>query len=583
MKTIDIETEAIVAGGPLLPVPVGISIDDEYISWGHPTGNTHTREQAAEIIKSIWDDELVTHNGCGFDVPVLQHHFDLPERPPLATHDTLFLAYLNNPNSRTLALKQLGESELGLAPEEQVDLNNWIVANIPECRTWNQAGAYISKAPAELVAKYAEGDTIRTTGLFKKYENVREDMPEAYRREQRLAPILAEMRNVGVPCDHERLGVDYIAAKDKMQQLETMIRDRLCRPQLNLDSNDEVIAALKDNGFTEFLKTAKGKDSASKDSLIKAVSGDENLFKMLHCRSTYKTLTGTFMGPWLTYCEENNGRIHAGYNQVRNPEGYGTRTGRLSSTAPNFQNVPNDLGEDYFGDNYPIMRSYLLPEQGHELTCGDFKNQEPRLAAHFEDGQLLREFQNNPSLDPYLFVAELCLIKRTPAKVVFLGLLYAMGAKSLAERLGVTEAEATHLRELIRRALPGLVQLDAACKHRFQIGGYITTLGGRRYHTEPMDVKGRRFDYKALNTLIQGSAADQTKEAMIYAYHKFRELDPSIRIVTSVHDEYAVSHPPEHKEEVYKIMRDSCNALPCDVQMLMDIKTGKSWHEAGKD
>lgn len=587
---LDFETDAIEDFAPLLPEPHCASLTDPngvttFYAWSLPEGNNCTWEEFRNVLISIWDKPILGQNSAGFDMEIATHWFKLPPRDPLLNHDTLFQVYLVDPHARSLSLKDIAAAWLGMPPDEQQELYDWIVKNVPGA-TRKTAGAYICKAPARLIEPYADGDVIRTKAVFDYcWPKIKDSMLEPYQRELRLAPILAGMRNIGVRVDLERLKADYTVALQKLHKLDEMIRERLKAPNLSVDSNDDLIQSMQAAGIDGFLTTPTGKLSAAKDSLDAALASDPDLRKMLKSRATYATLTSTFMGPWIEIATKNGGRIHAAYNQVRNPDGFGTRTGRLSSSGPNFQNVPTDLNYhgdeyigDYWGESYPVMRSYLLPDEGHVWSCGDFKNQEPRLAAHFEDGALCAAFNENPELDPYLFVVELCGqgIIRKEAKVVFLGLLYAMGVASLADKLDCDAGRAGLIRQVVKAGIPDVVQLEADCKRRFRNGLPIRTLGGRLYYCEPPS-NGRSWEYKALNTLIQGSAADQTKEALIYAHHKFKELDPSIRILTTVHDEYSVSHPEHLTEQVHQIMRESANAIPCDVPMLIDIQVGKTW------
>lgn len=581
MIGLDIETLPIVDGAPLLPEPVGCSIYEggksKYWAWGHPTGNNCTKEEFKNELLRIWDQPLVTHNGCGFDVPVLEHWFQLPARDPLLTHDTLFLSYLHNPHARELGLKPLAEDWLGMPPEEQRELHDWILQNT-DCRTIKQAGAYICEAPGDLTGKYAEGDTDRTVALYEHTMPVLESMGEAYNRERRLAVVLADIQHKGVRVDLVRLKDDYHKAMVKKALLEDLIRKHLVQgPSFNPGSDAELGRALLELGYEGFLLTPKGKISLARPSLEKVLENDPELMSLLKSRSIYDTLTGTFMHGWIKFAEANDGRIHASYNQVRNPEGYGTRTGRLSSSKPNFQNVPTDLGEDYFGDPFPVMRSYLLPEIGEVWVCGDFKNQEPRLTAHYEGGALLAAFIDNPQLDPYMFVANLCNIERKPSKVILLGLIYAMGAATMADRLGCDPGTASMYRNIVRTSLPDVMELDRDCKERFLRGLPIRTLGGRQYYCEPAS-NGRRWEYKALNTLIQGSAADQTKEAMVYIHPKL--VDIHGRLLGSVHDELSVSCKERHVQYVDELMQEAANALPCDCPMIMDVHFGANWAEA---
>jgi DNA polymerase I-like protein with 3'-5' exonuclease and polymerase domains len=335
-------------------------------------------------------------------------------------------------------------------------------------------------------------------------------------------------------------------------------------------------------GCKGFLLTPKGKVSMSKESLAAALETQPELCAMLRSRSTYDTLIGTFMEPWVRYADANEGRIHASYNQVRNPDDFGTRTGRLSSSSPNLQNVANNLGKDYFGDLYPEMRSYLLPEEGQVWVCSDAKNQEPRLTAHFEDGALMQAFLADPMLDPYIFVRDTCGFEKTKdgrhkAKQVFLGLVYAMGIQAMADKCGVSYDEGAWLKRAVLSAIPDVGELAADCRKRFKKGLPIRTLGGRLYYCEPPS-GGRSFEYKAINTLIQGSAADQTKEAMIYAYPRINALGG--RMLGTVHDEISVSVPAGMEEEAVRILEDGFNALYCDVPMKADAAWGANYAEA---
>lgn len=587
--TLDFETKKIEDFGPSLPKPVGCAIkigraESKYWAWGHPEGNNCTEEEFRTYIHSIWDQPWITHNGAGFDVPVAEHHFGqgLPKRDPLLTHDTLFLAYLHNPHARSLSLKDLAEDWLGMPPDEQQEMYDWIMCKIPQVSR-KECGAYISETPVSMCGPYAKGDTDRTFALFEYLLPTLNDMEEAYQREQKLGPILAEIKNVGVRCDLERLKADYRKAMDSKKRLEDDIRAHLDQDEnFNPGSDKELGAVLLERGYKGFLTTPKGKTSMSRPSLEKVLENDPVLMSMLKSRSIYDTLTGTFMGPWIKIAEQYNGRIHASYNQVRNPDGYGTRTGRLSSSRPNFQNVPTELGVDHYNEPFPEMRTYLLPEEGHEWTCGDIKNQEPRLAAHFEDGALMQAFNDEPTLDPYIFVRDVAGLPkdkdgRHDAKQVFLGLLYAMGAAALAGKLGKPVEYATGVRNIVRAALPDVMDLDTDCKRRFRHGLPIRTLGGRLYYCEPPS-NGRSWEYKALNTLIQGSAADQTKEAIIFMYPHLKKL--GARLLGTVHDEVSMSNKPEHREAVTKLFEMAINALPCDVPMLADTGSGAHWAEA---
>jgi DNA polymerase-1 len=328
----------------------------------------------------------------------------------------------------------------------------------------------------------------------------------------------------------------------------------------------------------------------SGESLAHALKGDPDLQAMLACRARYEKLLSGFLIPWIKFARENEGRLHPLYNQVRTPpdeEGnsYGTRTGRLSCIDPNFQQVAKPKkGEkalDYFGDPYPNLRAMLLPEEGHVWVCADLKCQEPRITAHFECGQLMAAFLADHNLDPYIFIRDMCELSpdsdgRDMAKVIFLGLVYAMGKAKLAAKLGISENDAGDLRWFIKRKLKGIVDLDNECKDIFKMGGYLVTLGGRHYYCEP-SLEGKDWSYKALNTLVQGSAGDQTKETIIYVYD---HAPNNVLLMGTVHDEMNYSAHPDDVEALKEALRAGANHLPCDIPMLFDIGVGANWAEA---
>lgn len=568
MITLDIETAAIEPFRPTLPEPVGVALrwplgGTEYLAWGHPTGNNCTRDDVEALLHDIWDYPMLTHNGAMFDIPVLQHWFALPPKDPLTIHDTLILAYLHNPHAQSLHLKDLADRLAGMPPTEQRELQDWILANTP-CRSRSKAGAWISKVPGDLVAPYAIGDVDRTWAIYQIIAPmVLPTMQAPYDRERKLAPILVGMQTCGVRVDTQRLAADAVDAEAELETLDEQVRTALAAPALNLDADSDLVAALSAAGHTGFTTTETGKLSANKHSLDVALADDPGLRAALARRSELATLVRTFMRPWLEQSSAD-GRIYPSYNAIRNPEGFGTRTGRLSSSAPNLQNVP------------PTMREYILPEAGHVWVTGDFKSQEPRLAAHFEDGALLAAYRKTPDLDQYLWIAEVAGVSRKQAKTIFLGLLYSMGVVKLAAQLGVSESIASELRDRIRAALPDVAALNRDVMGRFKRGQSITTLGGRVYHCEPAS-NGRTFEYKALNVLIQGSAADQAKEALIYVNAR---LQPGERIVGMVHDEISISCPPGRVDAIQAILAEAACALPCDAPMLMDCGDGATWGEA---
>jgi DNA polymerase I-like protein with 3'-5' exonuclease and polymerase domains len=564
MITLDFETEAIV-GNPLVnpPMPVGLAVD-----WGNAfkdyyTGWVDIEKYWRKALEVFPEEPLLFHHSS-FDLSVGCHWFGTPWPHWSRVHDTLFLAFIADPYSPTLSLKPLSERYLGMPPEEQSELHAWIYANVPEA-TPKTAGAFISRAPVALVAPYAIGDVVRTRRLFDHLCPL--VPPEPYDRERRLAPKLAESSRRGIRVDRERLEKDTALCSAGMDSADQQIFGILGTEPFNVASGDELAAALDKAGkVSSWTLTPKGKRSVAKDNLLAGIA-DKQLLNLIAYRSTMKTCVGTFMRPWLDLSAAD-GRVHTEWNQVANDESAkghgGTRTGRLSSARPNFQNPPNPFGlvipEGLAA--LPNMRSYLLPELGHVWIKRDFSSQEVRILAHFEDGTLMELYRDDPFFDPHEHARILIhgitgiWYVRKDVKIVGFSIIYGSGVRGLASQLGRPLDEAHTLREAYFKAMPSAPALARATSARGRSGGCVTTWGGRTYFVEAPRVIGGRvqsFEYKLLNYLIQGSAADQTKQVLCDWWE-----DPGREAVfmATIHDEINASAPEElWQEEMHRLRR----------------------------
>ena len=489
-----------------------------------------------------------------------------------------------------------------MPPEEQEELKEWILRNVPEAKG-SDWGAYICRAPGGLVGRYADGDVIRTNGLFcKLWDQVEADgMLRAYDRERELMPILLENERQGVKVDLKLLRHDAEVYQAALEKAENYIRERLGVPELNLDAKGALADALDSSGVvTEWATTKTGKRSTAKDKMTFDRFNDQNVAMTLGYRSRLKTCLGTFILPWLAMAEASGGKIFTNWNQVRqnnkDDDTKGTRTGRLSS-SPNFQNIPKNLEEKEDGYEHPAflgvpelprMRRYVLPDGRDGVVLHrDYNQQELRILAHFEDGALLERYQNDPTMDIHTFVQQ--EIKRitgveylrAQVKQVNFGIIYGMGYGALAKKINDTVDTAKRIKTAQRRALPGMAQLEREVKHRGGTNQNITTWGGRHYFCEPPLVKDGRtitFEYKLLNYLIQGSAADITKQAII----NYDKLKQHGRFIITVHDEINIVCPKKYAKEEMALLRQAMETIPLDVPLLSDGKVGPNWGEMEK-
>jgi len=584
--TIDFETEAIEAHPHYPPKPVGVSIwyrgaeSPTYLSWGHPSGNATTFEFARKALSEIWHEECLFHNGR-FDTEVARVHMGLtPPKDPLLVHDTLFLNYLYDANAETLSLKPSAERILGLKPDEKDTLDAWLLSK------GFKPGRDICKAPADLVAPYANGDTYRTRMLFEHLMDHinKAGMLAAYRREQRLAPILNANESDGIRVDMARLAADLLQAEDAMTEVTKRLHAIIgsCNP----DSSAELAKALLKSGQAhkaDFKLTPTGKLSTAKDSMDQAVKNHE-LRQILQYRGNLKTLLTTFMRPWYDIGHVNGGKLHPQFNQVRG-DFYGTRTGRLSSSNPNFQNIPTEFKviPPVGLPELPRMRRYVLPDEGCVLVASDFNGQEMRIAAHFAEGRAAEIYRNDPRADFHAAVAAIIetdaglRLNRKMVKITGFSLIYGSGINSLAELLGVDRGTAANIRKHYFQALPGFKELMEDVSERGRRGNCVKTWGGRLLYSEkPKIVKGQAwsFEYKLLNYLIQGSAADQTKEAI----NTVGYWDKYCRFLATVHDENVYSVNPEELDSEVEAIKSSMEDQPgWGVPFKAEIKVGKNW------
>lgn len=228
----------------------------------------------------------------------------------------------------------------------------------------------------------------------------------------------------------------------------------------------------------------------------------------------------------------------------------------------------------------PMCRSIFVPFEGETMYALDFSNQEGRLQVHYASllgcegaNELVCQFNNDPAFDVHQQVADLVGITRKEAKTINLGISYGMGIKKLARSLGISDAQARLLRGKYDDLAPYLTQLNRKCIDVMKKRGYIKTIGGRKSYQDPAIYKdGERitFEYKALNKLIQGSAADQIIRAMIQAY------DEGIPVIMPIHDELLISGTRDHAERLKEIM-ESCIELR--IPSLTEIGEGDNWSE----
>jgi DNA polymerase I-like protein with 3'-5' exonuclease and polymerase domains len=500
--------------------------------------------------------------------------------------DTMIAAGLVDENRFSYALNSLGfdmlkevKSEEGLkraAADFGVD---------PKSEMW--------RLPAMFVGPYASQDAALTLKLWHHLEILirQEEIESIFELETEVLPILTGMTFRGIRFDREGAKKLIVDMQKKEKQMMTYIRKEAGVP-VDMWAAASIAKAFDKLGI-DYPKTDKGAPSFTKSFLE---SCEHPIAKaIVEVREINKTYN-TFLQPYLD-ASEATGRIHSHISQLRGETG-GTVTGRLSMNQPNLQQVP--ARHPIIG---PMIRGLFLPEEGQLWAANDFSAQEPRLLVHYSSllelpgaEKMAEAYREDPDTDFHQMVADMAGITRSQAKTIGLGLMYGMGKSKLAVSLDLQVDEASELIAQFHAKVPFLKGTIAAVQKRIEYpasGGSIRTLLGRKCRFplwEPMawglnkalpyeeaaakygtQIK-RAMTYRGLNKLMQGSAADQTKKAMV-ELHK-----AGFTMMLSVHDEIALSvDTKEEAESAAEIMR-TCVSL--EVPSKVDVEVGDTWGSA---
>lgn len=616
------------------PEPVGVAIDvpgrkPVYHSWGHPSGgNSCTWAEGRAALAEVWaSGRPIAFHHAKFDHAVATDRLGLPPLPWERIHDTMILLYLDDPRATTFSLKPSAERLLGEAPAERDEMIDWLVANVrlgghrlsdkPKSEWY--AGKFVAYAPPAIAGPYAIGDVTRTRGLLRllhRRVTVERRMGEAYDRERRLLPVMAELEAQGLRVDQTRLAADVERYQKTFAQLDAWLCARLrVASDTNFNSGEELAAALLRGKAVDRAKLGRGKTGkylTNKEMLESAIT-DKQVGAALVYRAKLKTDLTTFMQPWLKTAQGSGGYIFTQWYSTRSDD-HGTRTGRFSST-PNFQNMPKETEALFHHEDQaaglprapiallplPRIRSYIIPyEPGDVLIDRDYSQQELRILGHFEAGPLLRAYQANPWMDIHEHTQTLVNemlhtnFPRKPIKNTNFGIVYGLGLEKLARKSRCEVVVADRLRKAVRALYPGIEEVNREMKRKEAAHEPLRTWGGREYFCEEPRLvelpngakKWQTYGYRMLNLLIQGSAADCTKEALL-RYWAARPRGH--RVLTIPHDELLVSCPARERDRGMRVLREAMESVEFDVPMFSEGKWGatdwaslEAYDKAGK-
>jgi DNA polymerase I-like protein with 3'-5' exonuclease and polymerase domains len=574
---------AIIGNGEIVGIAVAVDGWSGYYPIAHQGGGNLEKDKVMDWIKDVCSSDSVKlfHNAM-YDVCWLR-----AAGVNINGHivDTMVMASLIDENRLSYTLNSISYEFLGEVKDEK--------ALIEAAQSWGiDPKSEMYKLPAMYVGNYAEKDAVLTLELFKvlSREIQKQSLQNVFDLETQLFPCLLDMKFKGVRVDIEK-------AKLLKQQLTNQEQEILLKVKQETGIEPQIwaarsIATVFDKLGLHYERTDKSHAPSFTKNFLQ--EHKHPIVQMIAKAREINKAHTTFIDTILKFTHK--GRIHADINPIRSDQG-GTVTGRFSYANPNLQQIParnKELG--------PMIRSLFLPEVDHKWGCFDYSQQEPRLVVHyaattepicFDESvtKIVEEFKND-SVDFHKTVAIMAGISREQAKTINLGLFYGMGKAKLQAELGLnTKAEAEKLFNQYHDNVPFVKELMNKTSQFAQTSGSIGTLLGRRcrfnkwepatfgMHTAMSFEEAERtygrgrirraMTYKALNKLIQGSAADMTKKAMLDLYNE--GIIPHIQI----HDELDISVIDDnHAKKIVEIME---NAVTLAIPNKVDYESGETW------
>jgi len=603
---------SIVGNGEVVGIAVAVDGYKNYFPIAHGEGPNMDRDKVLRWFKDICESPAtkIFHNAM-YDVCWI-HNLGIKINGLII--DTMIAASIIDENRYNYTLNALSWVYLNKGKNESL-LNKAAKERglDPKADMW--------KLPASEVGAYAEEDAALTLELWNHLKRiiVEEDLQDIFNLETDLFPCLVDMRHLGVRVDTEKADQLKTALAVKEQNLLQQIKiETDLEPQIWAARS---IAKVFDKLNLPYDVTEKTKSPSFTKNFIS--NHNHPVVRMIAEARKINKVSTTFIDTILEH--EHNGRIHADINQIRSDDG-GTVTGRFSYANPNLQQIP---ARD--PDTGPLIRSLFIPEEGCKWGTFDYSQQEPRLVTHYgirfeyESAKIIADsYENDPNTDFHKLVAELANIDRKEAKTINLGLFYGMGKGKLMNELDLTKDKAEELFAKYHSTVPFVKQLTNGVMAAAQQRGKIKTILGRRCrfpkyepilrgsdwgtfvpaedHETMLELKQmgpylldddgnqikdkdgkpqknywhnnghrRAFTYKALNKLIQGSAADMTKKAMVDLYKE--GLIGHIQI----HDELDFSIESEAQADKIKQIMEQ--AVELKVPNKVDYESGPNWGE----
>ena len=546
-----------------------------YVPWRAPPGEPQVdRLAAAALLRPLLEDRNVQKVGQNlkYDAVVLRQ---LGARLEGLAFDTMVADYLLSPGERSHSLGQLAERHLGHA-----------TLKISELIGQGRAQRRMDEVPVAAVTAYAGEDadvSLRLAGILER------KLSEAgldglfHQIEMPLIEVLADMEYLGIRVDVPRLRELSRRFGERLAALEAEIHE-LAGKRFNIDSRQQLAAILFGELHLPVLKRTKTGPSTDAEVLSELARLHPLPAKIIEYRQNAK-LKSTYVDALPDLVHPETGRVHTSFQQDV------AATGRLSSSDPNLQNIPVRTAE-----GREIRSAFIPGEEGWQLLSADYSQIELRVLAHFSGDEALRQaFAEDRDVHRQVAsevygvpLSEVTPAMRRSAKAVNFGVIYGQSPFGLAKSLGIDKEEAARFIDTYFARFVGVDKFIARVLEECWRNGYVSSILGRRRAvqgvrdpTRTVTSRQRNLPERiAINTVIQGSAADLIKQAMINVHRRLRRQPCRARMLLQIHDELVFEVPSDEVAALASLVTEEMTAAGrLDVPLKVDVRAGANWAE----
>lgn len=603
-------------GGFVCGISVATSYFSGYLPVRHADGNMEIT-QVVRWLKSFMENPQIPKifANASYDIGWLRR---MGVETKGEIHDVQIQAPLLDEHKYSYSLDNLAKEYINSSKDES-SMYDWAERNktLLGIKKGCDAKKAMHKIPAHIVEPYATQDAVVTRDLYLdlKKKIVTKDLTDIYNLERSLVPMLVDMRWNGVRVDMAEADRQdgYFRGEEKKALAELK---RIAGHEV-LPWTTSTISPMFDKLGIPYKLTAKTKKPSITKDFLDTV--DHPAADLLRRTRKMQNAYGNFTGGLDRFVVD--GRIHCELHQLKSVDdqggGGGTISGRFSCSKPNLQQQPSPGKDPEIGSR---IRAVFLPEEGEQWGAPDYSQQEPRLTVHWAAGlgipsaiAAVQTYAENPDTDYHTFVAELTGLSRKPAKIINLGLAYGMGGPKLCRSLGLpvitkqvrdwkkpkikvkymedgfekekeewqmmereyAGEEGQEILERYHKFVPFVKKLEAVYSRKASRQGFVRTILGRHCHFKKGDDGKYWGTYRAMNRLIQGSAADQMKKAMLEMYNA------GITPLITVHDEVGISFSDPKTLDICKEIMETC--VPLRVPSKVDIGIGANFGKASEE